>query len=533
MVSLTFDDGLTSQYQLAPILAAHRAHATFYLNTGLVPANDGAGRMSWANAAALAAAGHEIGGHTLTHVNIGDGTVPLEERRRQVCEDRANLVARGFSATSFAYATGGFDAAAQAIVRDCGYTFARTAGSLLETGPNYAETVPPRNGAYAVRALGTTYNGPITFEAMRTAAEAAYQNGGGWLPMLFHRICYQGTAAYTECMASYRPVDAMVIDQFLAWIDAHPGISARSMAEVFHGGLVPPPPTDTTAPVVAITSPAAGATVPTRTTAVSGTAGTAVGDDKTVRIEIYPGTSAVGRLVQTRIADIRTNGTWSATTDQLADGTYTVKASQGDAAGNTGSRTVTFTVDTTATPPAVSQPELTKLTRTVVGQGAENVVIRLTGAFEPTSKVSISGKGVLSRVVSRSGSSIELAVTVRSDAPAGVRTVEITNEDGGRATCESCLRVARGPRISELHPGGVARGRVTWVTIRGTGFTDRTVVSVGGKGVRVRSVRVLSPRRMKFALLVDRAARRTARSVTVTDEATLGADRLSRSLRVR
>jgi peptidoglycan/xylan/chitin deacetylase (PgdA/CDA1 family) len=423
VVSLTFDDGLTSQYQLAPILAAHGVHATFYLNTGLVPANP-AGRMTRANARELAAAGHEIGGHTLSHVNIGDSTVPLEERRRQVCEDRANLLAQGFSATSFAYATGGTDPTAEAIVEECGYKFAREAGGLLPTGPAYAETVPPIDGAYEVRALGGDYNGPVTFEALRTAAEAAYDNGGGWLPMLFHRVCYQGTAAYTECMGTYRPVDAAVIDRFLTWVDGHAGISARSMTEVFHDGVTAPPP------------------------------------------------------------------------------------------------------------PVISRPELTRVSRTVLGQGAEKAVVELTGTFDPTSKVSVSGWGVLARVISRSASSIELGVSVRSDAPVGARTVTVLNQDGGRVSCGSCLRVAQKPRISMLR-GTAPRDRVSWVTIRGSGFTDRVVVTVGGKGVRVRSVRVLSPRRMRFAVRVDRGARRTARSLTVTDRATLGTDTLARSLKVR
>jgi uncharacterized protein (TIGR01370 family) len=50
------------------------------------------------------------------------------------------------------------------------------------------------------------------------------------------------------------------------------------------------------------------------------------------------------------------SGTWTFT-PSVADGTHTVVASQTDAAGNTGSTTVAFTLDTTA-PPAPSAPDL-------------------------------------------------------------------------------------------------------------------------------------------------------------------------------
>ncbi len=64
-------------------------------------------------AAELAAGGgHEIGGHTLTHVDLV--TVPATEARRQICDDRAALVAMGFPVTSFAYPFGSTDAVGRA-----------------------------------------------------------------------------------------------------------------------------------------------------------------------------------------------------------------------------------------------------------------------------------------------------------------------------------------------------------------------------------------------------------------------------------
>ena len=264
VVSLTFDDGLISQYQLRDILARHKARATFYLNTGMIPANP-AGRFTWGQATELAAAGHEIGGHTLTHPNLASATKPDgtpftdAEKRSQVCDDRANLTAHGFAATSFAYPEGGNDAAVRALVQDCGYQNARLAGGLLPTGPTYGEVVPPADTSYGIRILGATDNGPVTLQWMQSAVTAATDNpGGGWVPMLFHRVCYRGTAEYDACMASYRPVEAVVIDQFLTWAGKQGGISTATITGMLNGVTVPlpaeptapPPPPAATAPTI-------------------------------------------------------------------------------------------------------------------------------------------------------------------------------------------------------------------------------------------------------------------------------------------
>ncbi len=66
-------------------------------------------------------------------------------------------------------------------------------------------------------------------------------------------------------------------------------------------------------------------------------------------VKIYAGTDTSGSLVQTRTA-LRDSvtGAYSVDATVLAEGTYTAKASQSDAAGNTGhSSANTFVVDTT------------------------------------------------------------------------------------------------------------------------------------------------------------------------------------------
>jgi peptidoglycan/xylan/chitin deacetylase (PgdA/CDA1 family) len=438
VVSLTFDDGLNSQYQLAPTLERHGVRGTFYVNTNALDTGgdeERFGTMSWNRVRQLAAAGHEIGGHTLDHRSIIGDTLTLAEKRAQVCDDRARLVDNGLNPRSFAYPEGHYDETAIQVVSECGYRTARLAGGVSASGdPQYAESNPPRYGAYMIRALGPSHNGPITLEDLRGAAEAAYNNGGGWLPMLFHRVCYAGTASYDACMASYRPVDAAVIDQFLTWVGGHSGISVRTVSQTY-GGLTPPPPPPP--------------------------------DDNP--------------------------------------------------------------------PPSddVSRPELTKVSRGVLGQGARNATVWLTGRFDSSAKVSFSGPGVKHRVVRRSSTSLKLKVSVSTGAKISARTVTVVNEDGGKASCSRCLKVVKGPKITSLRPNTAARARVTKVIVYGAAFNRATTVRVGGTGVRVRAVEVLGPRRMRVAVKVAPGARRTARAVTVFNKVTLGQSTLPRSLRIR
>ena len=50
---------------------------------------------------AIAGMGHEIGGHSVTHPDLT--TLPSDEAKRQICDDRVNLTNWGFRVTSLAY----------------------------------------------------------------------------------------------------------------------------------------------------------------------------------------------------------------------------------------------------------------------------------------------------------------------------------------------------------------------------------------------------------------------------------------------
>ena len=95
---------------------------------------------------------------------------------------------------------------------------------------------------------------------------------------------------------------------------------------------------DTAAPAPTITAPGNNArTGPLPT--FSGRAGNAVGDDPTVTVNIYAGSTPTGNPVQTLTAT-RSGTNWSAPmTTALGNGTYTAQAVQSDNAGNTGRST--------------------------------------------------------------------------------------------------------------------------------------------------------------------------------------------------
>jgi hypothetical protein len=110
---------------------------------------------------------------------------------------------------------------------------------------------------------------------------------------------------------------------------------------------------DTSPPVVAVTVPAAGAVLNSSDPTVSGLAGQASGDDPSVTLKLYEGSTVAGSPIQTYEVT-RSGANWTTgAVSALADGTYTVLAEQSDEAGNTGtSAAVTFTIDTTL--PAVT-----------------------------------------------------------------------------------------------------------------------------------------------------------------------------------
>ena len=93
VVSLTFDDGNADQLGLLDTLEAHGLHGTFYIITGAIGHPN---YLTLSQLAQIAAAGNEIGGHTVSHPQL-TADDPAE-MTRQICDGRATLQQWGYHA---------------------------------------------------------------------------------------------------------------------------------------------------------------------------------------------------------------------------------------------------------------------------------------------------------------------------------------------------------------------------------------------------------------------------------------------------
>jgi peptidoglycan/xylan/chitin deacetylase (PgdA/CDA1 family) len=334
VVSLTFDDGRATQTVAAPILEARGMEGTFFVNSGTVGSS---GRLTWGELSALQAAGHEIAGHTLEHVYLPG--LSEADLRRQICEDRARLLNRGFGVTNFAYPFGyGFaDTNVRSVVQQCGYNSARRAWGLVSEEcwwcTAWAETIPPAD-AFGVLTAETP-KATTSLDTIKGYITNAETHGGGWVILVFHDIC-DGCDAYG--------VAPSLLEELLDWLQAREsgGTTVKRVNEVIGGALQASPGTaDTVQPASSISCDGATCSTGWYTAPVdvalsaadSGGSGleairyTTDGSEPTLASTVYTGPVAVA-------------------------GTTTVKYQAWDHAGNVASGSQVVHVD--STPPASS-----------------------------------------------------------------------------------------------------------------------------------------------------------------------------------
>lgn len=194
------------------------------------------------------------------------------------------------------------------------------------------DTTPPDTTLTAAPS-GVTSSTSATFSFTSTTSGSTFQ-------------CSLDSATWTTCTSP---------QNYLSLASAVHAFSVRAIDPA--GNVDPTPATsswtiDTTAPMVALTAPAAGSYTSNATPAFSGTADTIAGDSG-VTVDVYSGTGTGGTPVQALNATVGGGSGWTVNASTLADGTYTAQAQQTNAASKTGySELHTFTVDTT--PPAVT-----------------------------------------------------------------------------------------------------------------------------------------------------------------------------------
>lgn len=133
--SISFDDGMRNNYTTAlPILKSYGIVATVYVTSGFI-----GGVSPWVGAAGdrsmlseqevreLAAAGWELGAHTVSHPDLSQ--LDYESARREIQDGKAALEAiAGVGVETFAYPFGRYNETAQTAVADCGLIAAVATG---------------------------------------------------------------------------------------------------------------------------------------------------------------------------------------------------------------------------------------------------------------------------------------------------------------------------------------------------------------------------------------------------------------------
>jgi len=232
IVSLTFDDGRTTQYSMRGPLAAHGMRATFFVNSGDVAPTPGGFYMTWAQIHDLAADGNEITGHSLTHPHLTQ--LQPAALQHEICDDRTNLLNQGFSPVlSFAYPYAEYNAAVEAMVSQCGYLSARTVGGLRSGnqcgGCPFAETFPPLD-VYATR-TPQDISSSTSLAQMEGYVTQAEQNGGGWVQLVIHGVGDRGGVPLSQ------------MTTFLDWLQprAASGTVVKTVYDAVTGGQEPGP----------------------------------------------------------------------------------------------------------------------------------------------------------------------------------------------------------------------------------------------------------------------------------------------------
>ena len=213
IVSLTFDDGDADNFALLPVLQQYGLHATFYIPSGLVGKPN---YMTWEQLKALRAAGNEIGGHSFDHTRLGG--LDAAQLQHEICDDRQNLVAHGFLPVSFAYPFGNYDASAHEMVKQCGYTGART----IAGGPQRF----PLSDPYAVRAMPYVVS-DTDLGKMQRYVTGSRSEGAGWVVLIFHHVC-------DSC--DYYAVRADILNQLIHWLARQQTLGSVNV-ETFGEGL--------------------------------------------------------------------------------------------------------------------------------------------------------------------------------------------------------------------------------------------------------------------------------------------------------
>ncbi len=133
-IALTFDDGYLDTYENAfPILEEFGYTATAYIITGTLGTKLSYGYMQEKELKALAAAGWEIGSHSVTHTSLLTTRLGMGNELKESKEDLEKLL--GITIHSFSYPFGAADKSIEALPAQYGYDSAVGLDTIITHPP--------------------------------------------------------------------------------------------------------------------------------------------------------------------------------------------------------------------------------------------------------------------------------------------------------------------------------------------------------------------------------------------------------------
>lgn len=213
MVSITFDDGWTSQYENAlPLLEKYGIKGTFYIISDTLVPGKYDGYMSKAQVLTLHTKGHDIQSHTVTHAHLPK--VTAAKLKNELVNSKSAIEAViGAPVTGLAYPYGEYNAKVITAAKSAGYTNARTVeDETLNT---------PATDVFKLKSYSPTLSTPLA--TLKAAIDTANANGQ-WVIIAFHEINnlgdeYSNTPAYLDAVLQYveeSGIDTVTVSEGLA-----------------------------------------------------------------------------------------------------------------------------------------------------------------------------------------------------------------------------------------------------------------------------------------------------------------------------
>jgi hypothetical protein len=300
-------------------------------------------------------------------------------------------------------AAGNFNGDVPVALADGTYSVVATSTDLAGNSVSDTHTVTI-DATAPVLTLQTPVNGSSTSDDTPTISGTTDTNAPVVLTVTDAQGMVVFTSTVTPDMAGNYTVDTTTLPEGSYTVEASTMDLAGNTATQTNTFSV-----DTTAPVLDITAPTDNMIVGVRDVAVSGTSD--AGQEVIVELQ-----DAQGMVVATLPVTTDANGAWTVTFQGLANGDYVANASATDAAMNSATDTVSFSVDS-------DDPNLT-VENPVADATLSDVTPTINGTTDPDSVIT---------------------VVITDDAGNIVETLTVTPDASGAWTTEPTQDLAEGP----------------------------------------------------------------------------------------